>query len=77
MTDTAKLNKLIKASGLKKNYIAKAIGMKPASLSRKIHNKRQFKASEINALCNVLAIESLEEKEAIFFADEVAKTATE
>lgn len=72
MTNTDALNERIKDSGLKKNYIAKTLGIKPDTLSRKIHNAREFKASEINTLCDLLGIECLEEKEHIFFACEVA-----
>lgn len=68
MTDTAKLNDRIQASGLKKGYIAKVLGVTDATLSRKINNAQDFRASEINALCELLGINSLEEKEAIFFA---------
>ena len=77
MTNTAKLNDRIKASGLKKRYIAKALGVVDATLSRKINNAQDFKTGEITILCNLLGIESLEEKEEIFFADEVGKMATE
>ena len=72
MTNTAELNKLIEASGLKKNYIAKVMGIKPVTLSRLITGKKEFKASQIDALCNILGIEDLEKKEAIFFAEKVA-----
>lgn len=68
MTDTAKLNKRIEDSGLKKSYIAKVLGVADSTLSRKIANMQEFKASEIDTLCNILNIETLEEKEAIFFA---------
>lgn len=72
MTNTALLEKAIEASGLKKSYIAKAIGLKSAyGLAKKIRNESEFKATEINALCELLRIESLEEKERIFFAVEV------
>lgn len=76
MTNTEELNKRIKKTGLYKSYIAKALGIAPSTLSRKIANKLDFNTSEINALCKLLGIESLEEKEAIFFAPEVAETAT-
>lgn len=72
MTNTEELNKRIEASGLKKNYIAKALGIRPDTLSRKINNARDFTASEINTLCDILGIDCLEEKEHIFFAYEVA-----
>ena len=68
MTNTMLLNKKIDDSGYKRIYIAKAIGLKSAyGLAKKIRNETEFKASEINALCELLKIDS-EEKEAIFFA---------
>ena len=68
MTNTMLLNKKIDDSGYKRIYIAKAIGLKSAyGLAKKIRNESEFKASEINALCELLKIDS-EEKEAIFFA---------
>ena len=76
MTNSKKLNERIERSGLKKSYIAKALGIAACTLSHKISNRRDFKASEINALCDLLGIKDPEEKEAIFFALEVAKTAT-
>lgn len=72
MTDTDKLNQKIEMSGYKKNYLAKVLGITPATLYQKIANRREFKASEINMLCKILGITSLTEKEAIFFANKVA-----
>lgn len=69
MTNTNLLIQKINDSGYKRSYIAKAIGLKSAyGLSKKINNETEFKASEINALCEILKIDSAEEKEAIFFA---------
>ena len=69
MTNTELLNKKIDKSGYKKSYIAKAIGLKSAfGLAKKIRNENEFKAKEINKLCELLRIDSLEEKERIFFA---------
>lgn len=68
MTDTKKLLRLIDESGLKKCHIAKVLGMADSTLSRKIANAQDFKAKEIDALCVLLGIETLEEKEQIFFA---------
>lgn len=72
MTNTEKLRKRIDMSGLKINYIAKELGITRATLAQKIANRREFKASEIAALCNLLGITTAKEKEAIFFADRVA-----
>lgn len=70
MTNTKLLEEKIDASGYKRNYIAKAIGLKSAfGLAKKIRNENEFKAKEINALCKLLKIDTLEEKERIFFAD--------
>lgn len=69
MTNTELLEKIIKESGYKKSYLAKAIGLKSTfGLSRKIRNESEFTASEIDILCYLLKIDSLEERHAIFFA---------
>ena len=68
MTNTALLEAKIAESGLKKNYIAKTIGLSPYGLARKIRNESEFKSGEIDGLCEVLQISSLEEKDLIFFA---------
>lgn len=72
MTNTELLEEKIAASGYKKSYIAKAIGLKSAyGLAKKIRNENEFKASEIDILCRILKIDSLDEKEQIFFANKV------
>lgn len=67
MTDTEKLREIIRRSGLKHSFIASSLGIGTAALTNKITNRSDFKASEIDALCKLLKIESLEEKEKIFF----------
>lgn len=76
MTNTDLLEKRIRESGLKKSYIAKVLGITLKTLANKIMNRCEFKASEIDALCELLGITDLAEKEAIFFAAKVAKMAT-
>lgn len=72
MTNTELLTEKIDVSGYKRSYIAKAIGLKSTQgLAKKINNETEFKGSEISALCKLLKIDSLEERQAIFFADEV------
>lgn len=67
MTNTSLLEQYIKASGYKRNFIARKIGLKSAyGLSRKINNESEFKATEIGILCDLLKI-SAKDKEAIFF----------
>ena len=68
MTDTERLQEIIADRGLKKNYIAKMLGITAETLSRKIRNKADFTSREIKELCTLLGIDTLEEKEAIFFA---------
>lgn len=77
MTDTERLNTYIQKSGLKKAYIAKVAGIPQGSFSKKIKNKRKFTPDEIVALCKILGIKTLRERDAVFFAEEVAKTATD
>ena len=67
MTDTEMLKELISNSGMKYLYIAEQLGITRYSLQKKIENKNEFKASEVNRLCELLRINSLEKKEAIFF----------
>ena len=70
MTNTELLNKKIEESGYKRSYIAKAIGLKSTyGLSMKVNNETEFKSTEIKALCKLLKIDTLEEKERIFFAE--------
>ena len=67
MTDTEVLKELIISKGLKLKYVAQYLGLSSYGLSMKINNEREFKTSEVAALCELLEIESLEVKEAIFF----------
>ena len=62
MTDSIALKELIKSRGLKLKYVANHLG-----LSLKLNNRQEFKTSEIVALCELLEIKSLKEKEALFF----------
>lgn len=71
MTNTELLEAMIQRSGYKKSFIAKAIGLSTYGFSKKIKNETEFKASEIEALCELLKISSSEEREAIFFAKQV------
>lgn len=68
LTNTELLNRKIEQSGYKRSYIAKNIGLSAYGLALKINNVNQFNAREIDALCVLLPIDSLEEKERIFFA---------
>lgn len=76
MVDIQKLSKKIDESGLKKYYIASRIGLTTYGLQKKINNQTQFKANEIEKLCIILKIKTLEEKEIIFFTKNVGKMET-
>lgn len=65
MTDTLKLKALLVLNGYTQKDIAKILGISSQSVFKKIHNKSEFKASEINKLCGCLKIDN---KQAVFFA---------
>ena len=68
MTDTAKLERIIKNSGYKYGFIAEKIGISYQALRNKLNNKSEFLPTEIEALCKLLGITELKEKNDIFFA---------
>lgn len=65
MTATNELRALIAKNGYTQGYIARKLGISPQSFSYKVNNKVEFKASEIEALCDLLYIS---DKDSIFFA---------
>ena len=71
MTNSKMLRDIIAESGLKLSHIAEKLNISSYCLSKKINNENEFKPSEILVLCNIMFIEKLEEKEAIFFAKRV------
>lgn len=75
MTNRELLEKCIERSGLKKGKIAEALGKTINTFSRKLAGKQDFTESEMRTLTQILHL-SVEERMAIFFADEVGKMAT-
>lgn len=69
MTDTKMLEKAINNSGLKRSFIASQIGITAYTLALKIDNKKEFKASEIDKLCEILKID-VERRMLIFLRTE-------
>ena len=69
MVNTELLNARIEESGYKRAYIASELNITRQSFSSKVNNSTEFLSSEVQKLCKVLGIESLDEKEAIFFAN--------
>lgn len=70
MTDTCLLKSKIEESGYKISFIADSLKMTRQCLNNKVNNVTEFKASEINTLCELLHID-VHEKEKIFFATDV------
>ncbi len=70
MTNTKKLRALILERGFIQEQVAAHLGITTASLNYKINNKREFKASEIHALIELLEIKD-EDVNGIFFALDV------
>lgn len=68
MTNTEKLEDRIQTSGLKKNYIAKVLGIDQKTLKNKITGRTEFKESEMDAMWRLLGITDPAEKISIFFA---------
>lgn len=68
MTDTKLLEQAIKASGRSKTFLAEKIGLSLGGFRNCAVNKAEFKASQIQKLCELLDITDPAQKEAIFFA---------
>lgn len=77
MTHTEKLEEKIARSGKKKIYLADKVGLSLAGFRNCCVNKSEFKASQIQILCDELGISDFEEVMAIFFAQSGALNATE
>jgi hypothetical protein len=69
VTNTKLLEKKIEESGLRKNFIARALNLSPYGFAKKINNETEFKTSEVDKLCKILGITTLTEKDRIFFAN--------
>lgn len=69
MTNLELLEAKIKESGKKKTYLAEKIGLTYAGFRNCCLNKSEFRTGQVKKLCEELNIESLEERQAIFFAN--------
>lgn len=67
MTNASLLEDYIKKSGYRKSFIAEQIGISAYGFALKCSNKSEFKATEIETLCNLLKID-IKDRMAIFFA---------
>ena len=66
MTNTLELDIALKRAGVTRLEVAKQLGISVTAFFNKLHNKTEFKASEIAILKKVLNI-SEEERDKIFF----------
>lgn len=66
MTNTIALRNKISESGYKLIYVAEKIGLTYQGFRKKLNNESEFKANEIQMLCDLLDI-GVQEKEGIFF----------
>ena len=69
MTNTELLEQKITESGKKKGYLASKLGLSSTGFRNLLTNKAEFKAGQIQILCDELNITSLKERQAIFFAN--------
>lgn len=76
MTNTQLLRERIRYSGFKYQFIAEQMGLSRVGLMNKIENVTEFKTSEVEKLCDILRIDSLEDRMDIFFAKEVVNIST-
>jgi hypothetical protein len=70
MTNTLELDYAIKRAGLDREKVAKILGIGITTLFNKLHNKVEFKASEIAKLKSLLNL-TKEQRDMIFFANNV------
>ena len=68
MTNSKELRDLINKRGFELKFVAEYLGLSAYGLCLKIDNKSEFKTSEVAALCELLEIKSLDQREAIFFS---------
>jgi hypothetical protein len=68
VTNTELLEQKIAQSGLKKQYLAEKVGLSVVGFRNCCINKAEFRASQIQVLCEELKITDLAERDAIFFA---------
>ena len=68
MTNTELLDELIVESGKKVSYLAEKCGLSRQGFDNCRKNKAYFNSKHIKILCFELNVESLQQREAVFFA---------
>ena len=72
MTNTILLKKAIEESGLRIYFVAKKLGITYPTLRKKVNGEREFLASEILILTELLHLSPVD-RDRIFFASGVVK----
>ena len=70
MTDSNKLREKIYEKGMTQREVAEKIGISFQSLSYKMNNKIEFRASEMEKLCKILDIK---DKDSYFFCSQISQ----
>lgn len=76
MTNTSKLRALFIENNLTSEDVSKKLKISKQSLSMKMNNKREFKASEIDKLVSLFNILNIEDLKTIFFVNDVELKST-
>jgi len=71
MTNSNELRRVIQESGMKLKFLAEELGLSRYGFQKKLDGKSEFKASEIERLCQLLRLEDLQIRQNIFFAKKV------
>lgn len=76
MTNTKMLQEMMRSRGYTIDKLSIELGLSRTGLFNKIHNKSEFKLSEIESISSVLKL-SKEKKACIFFAKRVELNSTQ
>lgn len=76
MTNKNELKAALARKGMTATALAEMIGISRQSLSYRINNSVEFRISEVEKISQILGL-SLEEKNLIFFGNQVDKVSTE
>ncbi len=60
MTNTRQLKSVLTLRGMTQIDLANKMGVSPVTLSNKINNKIEFKASEIRKIADILGLDNLD-----------------
>ncbi|MCR5738905.1 MAG: hypothetical protein K6G43_03735 [Lachnospiraceae bacterium] len=67
MTNTAKLNEIIRVSGLDRAFIAQMLGISSSSFENRVNGHREFKSADISIMRDLLNLSNDQLME-IFFS---------